>query len=368
MRTPHSQFVLATGGTGGHIYPAVATARELLSRGHSVTLLGQGGGLEERVCAEQGLPFFGVQAGKLSRNGQGRADPRDLLRAGSGFLEARRFLARSRPAAVVGYGGFASLPGVLAAQSLGLPTVLHEQNARLGLTQRLALRRARAVGTAYPQVTGLRAGQGVLVGMPVREEQLERGEALRQLGLAPARLTLMIMGGSQGSLALNTALPDILRATFPEGESLHGPVQVLHACGTRWTDSVAPGVSDLPWYHVRGYVDAVAAWSASELAITRAGTGTLAEAAFHGVGVIMVPLPESAENHQMFNARAVEQAGAGRLVTQPDIPAQMSEAVLECFMPPRRHAMRAAALLRTPAGAAGRLADLVLSRARPEAT
>ena len=363
-----SLIVLAAGGTGGHIYPAVATARELLSRGHSVTLLGQRGGMEERVCAEQALPFFGVQAGKLARSGQGRADPRELLRAGSGLLEARRFLSRARPAAVVGYGGFASLPGVLAAQSLGLPTVLHEQNARLGLTQRLAVRRARAVGTAYPQVAGLRAGQGVLVGMPVREEQLERAEARRQLGLDPQRLTLLVMGGSQGSLALNTALPEMLRATFPHGESAHGPVQVLHACGTRWTDSVALGVNDLPWYHVRGYVDAVAAWSAAELAITRAGTGTLAEAAFHGVPVIMVPLPQSSENHQMFNARAVEQAGAGRVVEQSDISDVMAGAVLECFMPPRRHAMRAAALLRTPAGAAGRLAELVLSRARTEAT
>ncbi|WP_034353730.1 UDP-N-acetylglucosamine--N-acetylmuramyl-(pentapeptide) pyrophosphoryl-undecaprenol N-acetylglucosamine transferase, partial [Deinococcus phoenicis] len=139
-----SLVVMATGGTGGHIYPAVATARELMVRGHEALLLGQRGGMEERVAAEQGLAFHGVDAGKLARSGQGRPDPRELLRAGRGVAEARAFLKGAQPGAVVGFGGFASLPGVLAAQSLGLPTVLHEQNARLGLTQRLAAGRARA--------------------------------------------------------------------------------------------------------------------------------------------------------------------------------------------------------------------------------
>lgn len=359
-----SEFVLSTGGTGGHIYPAVATARELLRRGHQVTLLGQRGGMEERIAAEQGLRFFGVQAGKLARSGQGRADPRELLRAGSGLIGARRFLIRQRPAAVVGYGGFASLPGVLAAQSLGIPTVLHEQNARLGLTQRLAVRLAKAVGTAYPDVAGLSASKSVLVGMPVREERLERGEALSRLGLSPERLTVLIMGGSQGSLALNNVLPEVLRTTFPAGESALGPIQVVHACGPRWVTNVAPRVADLPWYRVEGYVNAVAAWSASDLAITRAGTGTLAEAAFYGVPALMVPLPESSENHQLFNARAVEAAGAGRVIEQPDVSAAMGEAVLECLMLPRRRAMQSAALARTPAGATQRLTDLVLAHAK----
>jgi len=363
-----SEVVLSTGGTGGHIYPAVATARELLSRGHQVTLLGQRGGMEERIAAEQELNFFGVQAGKLVRGNQGRADPRELLRAGSGLVEARRWLGRTRPAVVVGFGGFASLPGVLAAQSLGIPTVLHEQNARLGLTQRLAVRRARAVGTAYPEVAGLSGRKAVLVGMPVREERLAREEALTRLNLDPQRLTVFVMGGSQGSLALNNVLPEVLRSTFPGGESAHGPVQVLHACGPRWTGSVAPRVADLDWYTVEGYVDAVAAWSAADVAITRAGTGTLAEAAYYGVPTLMVPLPESSENHQLFNARAVAAAGAGEVVEQPGVSARMGGAVLECLEPQRRRAMHSAALARSPAGAAGRLTDLVLAHARREAT
>ncbi|GAQ21354.1 UDP diphospho-muramoyl pentapeptide beta-N acetylglucosaminyl transferase, murG [Deinococcus grandis] len=370
-----SLVVMATGGTGGHIYPAVATARELSRRGHEVLLLGQRGGMEERVSREQGLPFEGVDAGKLARSGQGRPDPRELLRAGQGVLQARSLLNRLKPGVVVGYGGFASLPGVLAAQSLGVPTVLHEQNARLGLTQRLAVRKARAVGTAYERVIGLDAKLATMVGMPVREERLPRAEALARLGLQEGPLTIFVMGGSQGSLFLNQTVPDVLRHVFgPEGllpppapgvvdldftGAGRGGVQVLHSTGPRWLSEVAPGVRDLEWYEAAGYVDAVAAWSVADLAITRAGTSTLAEAAYHGVPLIMVPLPESAENHQFHNAQAVQAAGAGVVVEQRNASEALGRAVLECAAAGTRASMREAALGRAQTGAAGRFADLI---------
>lgn len=376
-----SLVVLATGGTGGHIYPAVATARELAARGHETLLLGQQGGMEERVAAEQGLAFEGVDAGKLARSGQGRPDPRELLRAGQGVLQARACLARLRPGAVVGFGGFASLPGVLAAQSLGLPTVLHEQNARLGLTQRLAVGRARAVGTAYEQVIGLPPARATLVGMPVREDRLPRAQALAQLGLQDGPLTLFVMGGSQGSLFLNNAVPDTLQNVFgregllpPEGSGglvnldFTGPVptdgrgravQVLHATGPRWLSEVAPRVKELEWYKAVGYVDAVAAWSVADLAVTRAGTSTLAEAAFHGVPLVMVPLPESSENHQYHNAVAVQTAGAGRVVEQKAVPETLGQAVLECASAGTRASMSGAARRRAQPGAAAAFAALI---------
>lgn len=379
-----SLVVLATGGTGGHIYPAVATARELTSRGHRVLLLGQAGGMEERVAAEQGLEFRGVQAGKLARSGQGKADPRELLRAAQGVWQARSLLSGLRPGAVVGFGGFASLPGVLAAQSLGIPTVLHEQNARLGLTQRLAVGRARAVGTAYGAVVGLEPGKATLVGMPVREERMGRAEALEKLGLQNGPLTIFVMGGSQGSLFLNNAVPDTLRNILggeglvqhelgvmtpridldfggeqPATPDLGAGVQVLHSTGPRWLAEVAPRVRGLDWYHAAGYVDAVAAWAVADLAITRAGTGTLAEAALHGVPLIMVPLPESSENHQWHNAMSVQRALAGRVVEQERVAEALGAAVLECAAAGTRIAMRSAALKRSQPGAAARFADLI---------
>lgn len=349
--------VLATGGTGGHIYPAVAAARALMARGWSVTLLGQRGGMEERIAREQGLAFEGVSAGKLARS---RPDPREILRAGRGFLEARQVLRRLRPAVVAGFGGFASLPGVLGAQALGIPTVLHEPDARLGLTQKLALRRAKLVGTTYAQVRGLPAGRGTLVGMPVREERLERAAALAQLGLKDGPLTLLIMGGSQGSLALNEAVPPALHTAFGTDGRFGGqPVQVLHSTGPRWLESVQAKVGAWPWYHPAGYVDSVAAWSVADLAITRGGTGTLSEAAFHGVPVVMVPLPSSAENHQLRNAEAVQAAGAGRVVPQDRLADGLGAVVLESLATEARERMRRAALARSPVGAADRLADLI---------
>ncbi len=352
------RVVLATGGTGGHIYPAVATAQELRRRGYEVTLLGQAGGMEERVAAENSLDFYGVSAGKLARSAGG-LDPRQAFRALLGVVQARTFLKRSAPGVVVGYGGFASLPGVLAAQSLGIPTVLHEQNARLGLTQRLAVRRARVVATAYPEVAGLKPGKAMLVGMPVREEWLLRQEANARLGLQDGPLTVFVMGGSQGSVALNSAVPGVLREVLGEaGLSPDDGVQVIHSTGPRWIGDVLPQVQGVGWYKAVGYLDAVAAWSAADLAITRAGTGTLAEAAFYGVPVIMVPLPESAEDHQRFNARSVQASGAGRLVEQEDMSRTLGGVVLECLHQETRVAMQAAALRRSPQGAAARLADL----------
>ncbi|WP_268244337.1 undecaprenyldiphospho-muramoylpentapeptide beta-N-acetylglucosaminyltransferase [Deinococcus ruber] len=362
---PMKRVVLSTGGTGGHIYPAVATAQELARRGYGVTLLGQKGGMEERIAAEQKLDFFGVSAGKFSRSVSG-LDPRQALKAAQGLSQARSFLKREKPGVVVGYGGFASLPGVLAAQSLGLPTVLHEQNARLGLTQRLALRRAQKVGTAYPQVAGLPPARAVMVGMPVREEWLLRQEALQKLGLQEGPLTILVMGGSQGSVALNNTVPGILRELFSSaGLTPDDSVQVLHSTGPRWLADVTPQVQNLAWYKPVSYVDSVAAWSAADLAITRAGTGALAEAAFFGVPVIMVPLPSSAEDHQRFNARAVQEAGAGRLVEQDFVNRDLGAAVLECLKKETRASMQEAALRRSPQGAASRLADLAERHFRP---
>ncbi len=352
------RVVLATGGTGGHIYPAVATAQELTRRGYEVTLLGQAGGMEERVAAEANLDFFGVLAGKFARSVSG-LDPRQAVRAARGLAQARGFLKRVRPGVVVGYGGFASLPGVLAAQSLGLPTVLHEQNARLGLTQRLALRRSQAVGTAYPEVAGLPPGKATLVGMPVREDWLLRQEATKQLGLQDGPLTVFVMGGSQGSVAMNNAVPGVLREVLGEaGLSSDDGVQVIHSTGPRWIGDVLPQVQGLSWYKAVGYVDSVAAWSAADLAITRAGTGTLAEAAFFGVPVIMVPLPSSAEDHQRFNARSVQTSGSGRMVEQEAMSRTLGSVVLECLNRETRRTMQAAARERSPQGAASRLADL----------
>ncbi len=349
-------LVLSTGGTGGHIYPAVALARELLPRGFDIAMIGQLGGMEEKIALEEDLPFYGVHACKIDRS---KPNPLELIQAGKGLLEARAILKKLEPLAVVGFGGFASLPGILAAQNLGITTVLHEQNAKMGLTQRLAQRKASLIATAYQDVAGTGGKKVRWVGMPIREERMPRRVALEKLGLQDGPITLLVMGGSQGSMALNTQVPAALEAAFGKEGLLRRSsrsVQVIHSSGRNHLAAVAPTVQHLPWYRVRGFVDAVSAWSCADIAITRAGTGTLSEAAFHGVPLAMIPLPSSAENHQLANAKSVENAGAGRVVEQEFI-SHLSSVVLDMLTRENLLEMRQAALSLSPAGAAARLAN-----------
>ena len=208
-----SLVLLSTGGTGGHIYPAVALARELtamgLGAGPQVAFIGQQGGMEARLVSAEGFPFYGVRAGKWHR---GRPDPRQALQAALGLRDALKTVRRLRPALVLGFGGFASFPGLAAARTLGVPFALHEQNAYPGLVTRWFARGARFIGAAQPEVAAhlprpvrprLRS-----VGMPVREVRVAKTEARRRLGLPETGRVTLVLGGSQGSVVLNRAVPE----------------------------------------------------------------------------------------------------------------------------------------------------------------
>jgi UDP-N-acetylglucosamine--N-acetylmuramyl-(pentapeptide) pyrophosphoryl-undecaprenol N-acetylglucosamine transferase len=378
------KVLLATGGTGGHIFPAVAAARALESLGFSCAILGGSGGMEERVAAQEGLEFFGVRTGKLDRSSP---DPRAVLRALAGFGDALKIVARVRPVAVVGFGGFASFPGSAAAVLRGVPLILHEANARPGLVTKLLAGFSRRVALADETASKeLPSNKSVWVGMPVREVRVPRVEALVQLGLEPDKPLVLVMGGSQGSLKLNRLLPGILEPVLA-GKN----VQVLHQTGRGRLEEVAPRVAHLPWYHTTEFVDGPTAWSAASAGITRAGYSTIADAAFHGVPLVMVPLPSASEDHQTKNARSVEARGAGLVVTQNDLeheselrtvprpksvsitasttvnhldpgslPGPLETGILACLQPERAPLMRASALASSPEGAAKRLAALVL--------
>jgi UDP-N-acetylglucosamine--N-acetylmuramyl-(pentapeptide) pyrophosphoryl-undecaprenol N-acetylglucosamine transferase len=333
----------------------VAVGRTLQERGFQSALIGRRGGLEEEIAIQENLTFYGVDAGKIDRQ---RPRAGELLLAWRGVMQARQVLREVQPALVIGFGGYASLPGTLAAQQLRIPTILHEQNARLGLTQRLAQRRAQLVTTSHLRVAGLR-GTPTWVGMPVREQRFPRELARSRLGLQAEPATILVMGGSQGSLTLNRRVPPVLLGLFGrEGSHRNLGIQVLHACGPRWLGEVVPAVARVPWYHPVAYTDATLAWSAADLAITRSGSSTLAEASYHGVPLVMIPLPSAAEGHQLANARAQEAAGAGVVVTESEL-ASLGSAVLSSLSADTLAARRAAALTLSPAGAAARLADQV---------
>lgn len=399
---PRPDLLLATGGTGGHIYPALAVAHEARARGLHVMLLGQRRGMEERLAAEAAVPFLGVSAGKWNRQ---RPDPRHAWRALKGVIEAVRLVRKVRPHRVVGFGGFASFPGCVAAVLNGIPLILHEGNAFPSRVNRWFSSRAALVVSAQPEALAHLRGarETTVVPFPVREQRVDRAQARASLGLPEHAVVTLVMGGSQGSLTLNRAVPEAFRdlahdastgATPTDARSAHtessvaestdiGPGDaegadaeradatptaaaarrpvhhVLHAAGPALVHEVRERANDLANYHVVPYVDAPTAWSAADLAITRSGVGTLSEAALHGVPLVMVPLPTSAEDHQLHNARAVAAAGAGTVVEQRAIE-HLAEAWRALLDPDARAAAAAAALARSPAGAARRMVDAVL--------
>lgn len=357
-------LLLATGGTGGHIYPALAVARAARARGLEVGFMGQAEGVEARLVPEAGFPFVGVAAGKWDRE---RPDPRQALKAASGIYGAHRSVRRARPRAVVGFGGFASFPGCTAAVLASVPLALHEGNAFPSRVNRWFSRRAALVVATFEEAAlRLRShAPKVVLPFPVREQRVERAAARRTFGIPEEALVTLVMGGSQGSKSLNKEVPDAFeRLPEPTRKNLH----VLHASGPAWIEDLEARVAGHDSYHPYPYVDAAAAWGAADLAITRAGIGTLSEAAFHGVPLVMVPLPTSAEGHQRFNAIAVQASGAGILVEEETIKTRLVDAWGTLLEPEARTSAAKAAAARSPAGAANAIVDTLLEHLLRETT
>jgi UDP-N-acetylglucosamine--N-acetylmuramyl-(pentapeptide) pyrophosphoryl-undecaprenol N-acetylglucosamine transferase len=310
--------VLATGGTGGHIYPAIAVAEELKARGYGVTFIGQRNGLEANLVPQAGFNFVAVTAGKLDRQ---RPNPFEAIKAIWGCLQALQHVARLRPTWVVGFGGFASFPALAAAWVLRRPLALHEANAYPGLVTKLFARTARFVASTEAAVSNRlsRLSKVTLpVGLPIRLTQIDKAAARAQLGLPEDALITLVMGGSQGAKVLNEVVP----AAYEDLESIDQPHYVLHSAGRGRVDSVTC-LTNSKHYRVMEFVDAPLAWSAADIAITRAGSSTLAEAAFYGVPLIMVPFAAASENHQFHNAKAVEADGAGYVIEEHLLYAQL---------------------------------------------
>ncbi len=333
------RIAVTGGGTGGHVFPALAVGEELGRRGHEVVYVGADG-LEAQVVPGR-LPFHRIPAGKLDRTA---FRPGEFGKAARGLAQALGLARRLRPEAVFATGGYAAFPFALAARLLGARLFLHEQNAALGLTNRLLAPLAHEVFLAMPGPTA----RGRAVGMPIDETRHPPEEARRALGLDPHRLTLLVMGGSQGARVFNERLPQLLAPFL-------GELQVLHLAGRGRAGEVrAPG----PGYQVREFVAGPLAWSAADLAITRAGAMTLAEAAYHRVPLLLVPYPHAAGDHQRKNARRYAEAGAARWVEEAAI-ANLGETLSQLLDEDARAAMRRALAAFDPAGSAAKIADRI---------
>jgi UDP-N-acetylglucosamine--N-acetylmuramyl-(pentapeptide) pyrophosphoryl-undecaprenol N-acetylglucosamine transferase len=348
------RLLIAGGGTGGHLYPGIAVAEELLARqgDHRVLFAGTNRGLEARVLPGLGLPFEEVRSAGLVGGGLGRK-LRGLGLLGLGFLDAGRLLRRFRPDTCLGVGGYVSFPVVALACLLAIPTALQEQNARPGLTNRLLARRVRRVYAGDEAAAReLPEGKTVVTGNPLRRA-FASGFEYEAPELSARRL--LVLGGSQGARALNEILPGAVAR-------LSG-VEVLHQAGRGNGEAVAARYAGLPGVRVVDFIEDVAsAYAWAHLVVARAGALTLAELAAAGRPALLVPYPFAAGNHQEANARAAEARGAAISVPERELSAiGLAAALAELFgAPDRLRAMAGAARGASRPNAAREIVDDLL--------
>jgi UDP-N-acetylglucosamine--N-acetylmuramyl-(pentapeptide) pyrophosphoryl-undecaprenol N-acetylglucosamine transferase len=357
------RVLLAGGGTAGHTSPLLATA-DALRRRHpdlEIVCLGTARGLETTLIPAAGYPLELVSPVPLSRKVD--ADLlRTPLRLRTAVREAGAVLGRVRPDVVVGFGGYVSVPAYLAARRRGLPLVVHEGNALAGVANKLGARLTRYVATSFP---GTRLPHAVVTGLPIRrmiatlDRAALRAEGRAAFGLDADRPTLLVTGGSQGALRLNTTVSACAGALADAG------VQVLHVVGPKGEIDVAATPGGPP-YVVEQYVDRMdLAYAAADVIVCRAGSNTVAEVAGTGLPAVFVPLPIG-NGEQALNARPVVDAGGGLLVADAAFTPEWARTHLPALLtdPERLASMAHAAAAVMPRDADERLADLVELAAR----
>jgi UDP-N-acetylglucosamine--N-acetylmuramyl-(pentapeptide) pyrophosphoryl-undecaprenol N-acetylglucosamine transferase len=368
----HVRVALTGGGTGGHLFPALAIGRALRSRWpHGVVLfLGSASGPERAAVEREGWDFAGLTVRGVTGVGPLRAAAALALLA-LALGEARRVLRRFRPDVVVGTGAYVSAPVVVAARSLGVAALLHEQNAHPGLANRLLARWARpaVVAVGMPAAAPFfRRRRTEVTGNPVRQEVLggDRAGARAGMGIAPEAVVPLVFGGSQGAHRINMAVLEALPLLAAERERLH----LIHATGERDFGTVREGYGALGFRAtVAPFIQEMgAAYAAADFAICRSGAITLAELAAVGAPALLVPYPFAANDHQRLNAEAFARAGAARMVpdrelTGEPVAAFVRQACREAEV--LRDMGRRARTLAVP-DAAGRIAALVAEIARVE--
>ncbi len=358
------RIALAAGGTGGHVFPAVALGEALARRGHRVLVLtdARGGAFE---TADAPWTVRRVRAASPNRPGLG-AKLSAVARLGLGLLDARRALREWGADAAVGFGGYASVPAALAAASLGLPVVLHEQNAVLGRANRWLAGRAKAVALSLEPTAGLegRAAAISYTGNPVRAAILERRGAPWREPAPGEPVELLVFGGSLGARALSDTVPAAVAALAPD---LRDRLRAVQQCRPEDVERVRAAWRGLARpAEVRSFLDDMPdRLAAAHLAIARAGASTVAELATVGRPAILVPYPHAMDDHQSRNAAVLEAAGAAWVLPEASLSPEVLARLLDALLrdPARLAAAAAAARALGRPDAAERLADLVLRAA-----
>ncbi len=363
MRESVWRVVITGGGTGGHLFPAVAVRAALAARRPEAQVLfvGASEGVESTILPRLGYAFRGLRVHQIK--GQGwRGQLTALLHLPSAVRQAGRILRECGAQVVLGVGGYASFPTVLAARIRRVPAVIHEQNAYPGLANRWLGRVASAVAVSFEAAAAFfPAGRVTVTGNPVRPEIRpgDAGEARRRLLLAPERFTVLLFGGSQGAHRINAGAMEAL----PRLAGQRGRIQFLHGTGERDLSRVRQAYEE-DGFQARVeafFQDMARAYAAADFVIARAGASTIFELAAVGKPALLVPYPFAANDHQRLNAEVMVRAGAAWAVPDQYCDGQRIAASLQAALEKpevlRRMGEQARSLARPDA--AGRIVDLL---------
>ena len=349
--------MIMAGGTGGHIFPALAVAKELQRRGWQIVWLGARGKMEADLVPKHGisitlLPIGGVRGQGIVRK---LVQPFEQARA---LLLALVAMVRYRPRVVLGFGGFTAFPGGVAARLSARPLVIHEQNSVAGLTNRALSHLARRVLTAFPSAF---PGRSTLVGNPVRHDIASLPAPATRFAGRSGPLRLLVVGGSLGAAALNDMVPKALSLIDEAARPM-----VIHQAGSKQIDALRAN------YEAAGVVgqcvpfidDMAKAYAEADLVICRAGALTIAELAAAGAASILVPFPHAVDDHQTGNAAYLADVGAAQLIQQRDLSAEKLASLLKQLDRAQLQTMAEAARGRALPGATQAVANIAEEVAR----
>ncbi|WP_407304999.1 undecaprenyldiphospho-muramoylpentapeptide beta-N-acetylglucosaminyltransferase [Acinetobacter sp.] len=329
-QTKPKHVMMMAAGTGGHVFPALAVAKELQQQGVQVSWLATPTGMENRLLKNHNIPIYQIDIQGVRGNGVVRKllAPLKILKA---TLSAMRYMKQLKIDAVVGFGGYVAGPGGLAARALGIPVIIHEQNAIAGFTNTQLSRIAKTVCQAFPGTFAENA-KIVTTGNPVRKEITEilnPSWRYQEREKAAKPLQILIVGGSLGAQALNERVPEALK-------QLDVPMQVFHQCGQNHQDATQARYSDTPatlQVEVRPFIEDMAkAYSNADLIICRAGALTVTEIATAGVAAVFVPLPSAVDDHQTANAKFLAGINAAKICPQASMTADRLKELLTPLM------------------------------------
>jgi len=342
------------GGTGGHVYPAIAIADavQALRPDAQIVFAGTQDRLEARAVPEAGYALHPITAQGIQR----RATASNLLlpvRVAQGLMQSWRLVGAINPDVAVGTGGYVAGPVLLAAWLRGRPILVQEQNAYAGLTNRVLARLASRIHLAFPEAKDwVPAERAEVSGNPTRRSLREAAptEARAALDLPESARTVLVMGGSLGSAAINGAVEHNLDALLSQPS---GDVHVVWQTGERYYDTIVDEIDEHPRLHVVEYIDEMgAAYAAADLVVCRSGALTCSELMVTGAPAVLVPSPNVTADHQTKNARSLERAGAAVLLPEPELDARLDEVVVDLLGDPET---------------LNQMAEAARERARPDA-